>query len=63
MAAIMNKQRLYVMPAVTVFIGMTMPAGLTFYWFLTTLLTALQQKLVFKSKDAENKIPEVKVIK
>ncbi len=63
MTAIMNKQMLYVMPAVTVFIGMTMPAGLTFYWFLTTLLTALQQKLVFKSKDAENKIPEVKVIK
>ena len=63
MMAMMNKQMLYVMPAVTVFIGMTMPAGLTFYWFLTTILTALQQKLVFKSKDTENKIPEVKVIK
>ncbi len=63
MTAIMNKQMLYVMPAVTVFIGMTMPAGLTFYWFLTTLFTALQQKLVFRKKDESEKIPEVKVIK
>lgn len=60
--AIMNKQMLYIMPGLTVFIGMTMPAGLTFYWFLTTLFTALQQKLVFRKKDEEKKIPEVKVL-
>lgn len=62
MTAIMNKQMLYVMPAVTVFIGITMPAGLTLYWFLTTLFTALQQKIVFKKKENGDDIPEVKVI-
>lgn len=60
MLAIMNKQMLYIMPAVTVFIGLSFPAGLTFYWFLTTLFTALQQKLVFRKN--ENKENIVKVI-
>lgn len=63
MMAIMNKQMLYIMPLVTVFIGSTMPAGLTFYWFLTTLFTALQQKITFnKVKGDDNKIKEVKVL-
>ncbi|PKM91221.1 hypothetical protein CVU82_04200 [Candidatus Falkowbacteria bacterium HGW-Falkowbacteria-1] len=63
MMAIMNKQMLYIMPGVTVFIGLTMPAGLTFYWFLTTLFTALQQKVTFnKDRDDSNKIKEVKVL-
>ncbi|MFA5420580.1 MAG: YidC/Oxa1 family membrane protein insertase [Patescibacteria group bacterium] len=61
MTTIMNKQMLYVMPLVTVVIGASFPAGLTFYWFLTTLLTALQQKIVFNSVD-KNKIEEVKVL-
>jgi YidC/Oxa1 family membrane protein insertase len=47
MMAIMNKQMLYIMPGVTVLIGLSFPAGLTFYWFLTTLFTVFQQKLVF----------------
>lgn len=53
MAAIMNKQMLYFMPAFTVFIGLTLPGGLTLYWFVTTLLTALQQLYIFKKKDDE----------
>lgn len=48
MAAIMNKQMLYVMPVVTVLIGLKLPGGLTLYWFVSTLLTALQQLLIFK---------------
>ena len=48
MAAAMNKQMLYLMPAVTIFIGISLPAGLTFYWFLTTLLTAFQQLYIFR---------------
>ena len=48
MMAMMNKQMLYVMPVLTVFIGFQLPAGLTLYWFLSTLLTALQQLVVFK---------------
>jgi YidC/Oxa1 family membrane protein insertase len=48
--AMMNKQMLYFMPFMTVFIGMSLPAGLTLYWFLSTLLTAIQQLYTFKKK-------------
>jgi YidC/Oxa1 family membrane protein insertase len=50
MMAIMNKQMLYIMPAVTVFIGFSLPGGLTLYWFVLTLLTAIQQVVTFKKK-------------
>jgi YidC/Oxa1 family membrane protein insertase len=48
--AIMNKQMLYMMPAMTLFIGWNLPAGLTLYWLLTNLAMILQQKLAFKKK-------------
>jgi len=48
MMAIMNKQMLYFMPALTVFIGLTLPGGLALYWFVITLLTALQQLYLFR---------------
>jgi YidC/Oxa1 family membrane protein insertase len=47
MTAMMNKQMLYFMPAFTVFIGISLPGGLTLYWFVVTLLTALQQLFIF----------------
>jgi len=50
MMAIMNKQMLFIMPAVTVFIGFSLPGGLTLYWFVLTLLTAIQQLVTFKKK-------------
>ncbi len=50
MTAIMNKQMLYFMPAITIFIGISLPGGLTLYWFVLTLLTALQQVIMFKHK-------------
>jgi YidC/Oxa1 family membrane protein insertase len=63
MAAIMNKQMLYSMPALTVFIGWTLPGGLTMYWFIVTLLTAIQQLLVFKKHNQEQtQIADKKVI-
>jgi YidC/Oxa1 family membrane protein insertase len=43
MTAMMNKQMLYMMPAMTLFIGWKLPAGLTFYWLLTTLFMIIQQ--------------------
>ena len=46
-ATIMNQQMTYVMPVVTVVIGWKFPAGLALYWFLTTLLLALQQWYIF----------------
>ncbi|MDD4333321.1 MAG: YidC/Oxa1 family membrane protein insertase [Patescibacteria group bacterium] len=51
MMAVMNKQMLYMMPVLTVFIGLTLPGGLTLYWFITTLLTALQQLYMFKKRE------------
>lgn len=55
MAAAMNKQMLYMMPVITVIIGMTLPGGLALYWFVTTLLMVLQQYWFFKK---DNKKPE-----
>lgn len=55
MAAIMSKQMLYFMPAITIFIGISLPGGLTLYWFVITVLTALQQLFIFrKKKDITN---------
>jgi YidC/Oxa1 family membrane protein insertase len=50
MAAIMNKQMLYMMPVMTVIIGLTLPGGLSLYWLVTTVLTVVQQKLMFRKK-------------
>ncbi len=53
MAAMMNKQMLYFMPLMTVVVGISLPAGLTLYWFFSTLLTGLQQMLLFKKSKPE----------
>ena len=53
MTAIMNKQMLYFMPALTVFIGISLPGGLTLYWFIITLLTALQQVFTLHHKKTD----------
>jgi YidC/Oxa1 family membrane protein insertase len=45
MLAMMNKQMLYVMPVLTVVIAWTLPAGLSLYWTLMSVLTVLQQWL------------------
>lgn len=47
----MTKQMTYMMPIFTVIIGASLPAGLTLYWFVITLLGALQQYWVFKKMD------------
>jgi len=51
MMAIMNKQMVYFMPVLTVFIGLTFPGGLALYWLVTTVLTALQQLYLFKKNN------------
>ncbi len=50
MLGMMNKQMLYFMPAFTVFIGATLPAGLTLYWLVSTVLMIVQQWIFFKHK-------------
>jgi len=54
MAAMMSKQMMYMMPALTVIIGMSLPAGLTLYWFLSTLLMGVQQFVTFKKNNKED---------
>lgn len=66
MAAMMNKQMLYMMPVMTVLIGATLPAGLTLYWFWSTILMAAQQYyMTYKDKkETENNgVLEGEVIK
>ena len=48
MMAIMNKQMTYVMPVMTFFIGFSLPGGLVFYWLVLTVVTIIQQAIVFK---------------
>lgn len=50
MAAIMSKQMLYMMPIMTVVIGISLPSGLVFYWLLLTIFTGLQQLVVMRKK-------------
>lgn len=69
MMAVMNKQMVYFMPLLTVFIGASFPGGLALYWLTTTVLTALQQMYIFKKNDKDkdsskdNKVIEGEVVK
>ncbi|MFA5109622.1 MAG: YidC/Oxa1 family membrane protein insertase [Patescibacteria group bacterium] len=63
MAAIMNKQMLYFMPAITIFIGISLPGGLTLYWLVLTLFTVLQQVVTFRKKASRNGLVEGEIIK
>jgi len=55
MAAIMSKQMLYMMPIITIVIGFNLPSGLVFYWLLITIFTGLQQLLVMKKPEKQEK--------
>jgi len=47
--AMMNKQMIYMFPAMTFFIAYRLPAGLALYWVTTTLFSFLQQLYVAKT--------------
>ncbi|MDO8599572.1 MAG: YidC/Oxa1 family membrane protein insertase [bacterium] len=49
MMSMMNKQMTIMMPIMTVVIGVTLPAGLTLYWFVTTALQGVQQRWILKA--------------
>ena len=64
MMAAMNRQMLYFMPAFTVFICWSLPSGLAFYWFISTLLTILQQWYMFRGdKKSSKDIIEGEIVK
>jgi len=60
MMAAMNKQMMYIFPIMTVIIGVNLPAGLSLYWLFSTVLTALQQHIIFK-KHNKNDPPSDKI--
>jgi YidC/Oxa1 family membrane protein insertase len=60
MAAMMNKQMLYIMPVMTVLIGVSLPAGLALYWLFSTLLTVAQQELLMRKTENKDAGPSDK---
>ncbi len=50
MAAMMNKQMMYMLPVMTVVIGFGLPGALILYWFTMSVLTVIQQWHMFREK-------------
>ncbi|MCX6715171.1 MAG: YidC/Oxa1 family membrane protein insertase [Candidatus Uhrbacteria bacterium] len=50
MLASMNKSMMYMMPIMTVLIGIKLPGGLTLYWVTVTVFSIVQQWWVFNQK-------------
>lgn len=51
MLAAMNKQMVYIMPIITVMLGVKFPGGVMLYWLTTTVLTGFQQMYIFSRED------------
>jgi YidC/Oxa1 family membrane protein insertase len=49
-----NRQMLYIMPVFTVFIGVSLPAGLTLYWVVTTVMAIFQQWIFLHTHKTKN---------
>ncbi len=56
-AEVMQKQMLYMGPVLTLVIGLTFPAGLLVYWFVTTLFMVGQQYWIL-NKEKNQKIAQ-----
>jgi len=52
MAAMMQKQMLFMMPLMTLLIGLKLPSGVTLYWFVFSLTGLIQQLAVKKLEKA-----------
>lgn len=52
MSAMMSKQFLYFFPALAVFIGFQLPAGLSVYWLVSTIFAIAQQYFVTRDKNS-----------
>ncbi len=51
MAAMMQKQMLYMMPLMTILIGFSFPSGLVLYWLTFSLFMLVQQSFLIKNKN------------
>lgn len=52
MMAMMNKQMMYMLPVMTVLISFSLPGGVALYWFFSTVITIIQQNILFKKSEA-----------
>lgn len=59
----MGAQMTYIMPIFTIFIGSRFPAGLTFYWFLSTIFSVAQQYIVLGFSKKKNKVEVIDAAK
>lgn len=59
MSAMMNKQMMYIMPVVTVFIGISLPGGLSLYWTVMSLLTVAQQAIFLRKPHAPKPVAQL----
>ena len=50
----MQEQMVYTMPILTFIIGIGLPSGLSWYWLVSTLATALQYKISNKKQEIKN---------
>jgi len=50
----MQKQMAYVMPLITLVIGVKLPSGLVLYWLISTLLSVAQYKWLNKKSSTKN---------
>lgn len=55
MMAMMNKQMVFMMPIITVIIGLTLPGGLTLYFLVFSLLMGWQQTQILKATATDDK--------
>lgn len=55
MLASMNKSMMYMMPIMTILIGIKLPGGLTLYWVTVTVFSIAQQWWVFSQKEKAKK--------
>lgn len=62
----LNTQMLYVFPALTIWMGMSFPIGITLYWVISTVFSVLQQLLLNsmqkKEKNNTSNVNEKKII-
>lgn len=59
MMASMQKNMMYVFPAMTVFIALRLPAALALYWAVSTLFGIVQQIIVKRSLHLKTNLPSI----